>query len=535
MGESPSFAVVSPSTNQHTLKPGFKFPRLLKRIDVLVLRAYIGPFMVTFVLSMFLFLMQFLWKYIDDLVGKGLEPGILGQLIFYSLADLVPMALPLTIMVAGLMTFGNLSESFELVAMKANGMSLRRILMPVFVLMLMLVVVNFMFMNVVIPKANLEAKALLWDLRQKKPAFNIDKGVFYKEIEGFSIRIGDKMPDNETVKDILIYEYKEDDSKRLNVIRAKDGKMVLSDDKRILYFTLNDGVRYEEMTGMEEYQRSAPFNLMRFSRQKMNIDLSSLDLKFTERDAYKGDYRLMRLRELNEEIDSARRKDIRMQKDNVVFMRRYMHLPGIFGNPWVGKTGTPDTFFKPKKDKNIIVNFDPGLKSQIMAQALNATRGLKGTVDGTLTNKKFNTEEIAPYIAECHKKFSRSFIILLLFLISAPLGAIIRKGGIGMPLVISVVLFVLFYAIDMVGEKIGKEGIVPIWAGMWMSSIILLPIGVFITYKATKDSTVFDFSLLKFISRSVHFIAKKFGFQPKLQAVTSHNSATDNENTGTRQ
>jgi lipopolysaccharide export system permease protein len=146
--------------------------------------------------------------------------------------------------------------------------------MPVFLLMVALVGVNFLFMNVVIPKANLEAKALLWDLRQKKPAFNIDKGVFYKEIEGFSIRIGDKLPDNETVKDILIYEYKEDDSKRLNVIRAKDGKMVLSDDKRILYFTLNDGVRYEEMTGMEEYQRSAPFNLMRFSRQKMNIDLS---------------------------------------------------------------------------------------------------------------------------------------------------------------------------------------------------------------------------------------------------------------------
>ena len=534
MGDVPLFKVYSSNPPQK-LKPSFKFPRLLKRIDVLVLRAYIGPFMVTFVLSMFLFLMQFLWKYIDDLVGKGLEPGILGQLIFYSLADLVPMALPLTIMVAGLMTFGNLSESFELVAMKANGMSLQRILMPVFVLMVALVGVNFMFMNVVIPKANLEAKALLWDLRQKKPAFNIDKGVFYKEIEGFSIRIGDKLPDNETVKDILIYEYKEDDSKRLNVIRAKDGKMVLSDDKRILYFTLNDGVRYEEMTGMEEYQRSAPFNLMRFSRQKMNIDLSSLDLKFTERDAYKGDYRLMRLRELNEEIDSAQRKDSRMQKENVIFMRRYIHLPGVFGNPWVGKTGTADTFFKPKKEKNLISNFDPGLKSQIMAQALNATRGLKGTVDGTLTNKKFNTEEIAPYIAEWHKKFSRSFIILLLFLISAPLGAIIRKGGIGMPLVISVVLFVLFYAIDMVGEKIGKEGIVPIWAGMWMSSIILLPIGVFITYKATKDSTVFDFSLLKFISRLVGTLAKKFGFVHKTPVLASTTTAVEHENTGTRE
>ena len=293
---------------------------------MLVLRAYIGPFLITFVLSMFLFLMQFLWKYIDDLVGKGIEPLILAQLIFYSLADLVPMALPLTVMVAGLMTFGNLSESFELVALKANGLSLRRILLPVFILMLLLGFINFYFMNRIIPRANLEAKALLWDLRQKKPAFNIQEGMFYQQIENFSIRVGKKDKDNETIHDVLIYEYKNDDSKRLNVLRATDGTMKLSEDKRMLFFTLFHGVRYDEMTGMKEYSRTYPFNLMRFEKQKMVIDLSSLDLKFTERDAYKGDYRLMNIGELNHEIDSFRRKQNRLFRENQGYVRRYFHF-----------------------------------------------------------------------------------------------------------------------------------------------------------------------------------------------------------------
>ena len=478
---------------------------------MLVIRAFVGPFMVTFVLSMFLFLMQFLWKYIDDLVGKGIEPLILAQLIFYSLADLVPMAMPLTIMIAGLMTFGNLSESFELVAMKANGMSLRRILMPVFLLMVLLGCVNFYFMNLVIPRANLEAKALLWDLRQKKPAFNIQEGVFYQQIENFSIRVGKKDKDNETIHDVLIYEYKLDDSKRLNVIRAKDGTMKLSEDKRVLYFTLFNGIRYDEMTGMKEYNRSSPFNLMRFETQKMAIDLSSLDLKFTERDAYKGDYRLMNVGELNKQIDSFYKKDLRMVKENQVFMSRFFHLPGLYG--FRGDTVLKnDSIFKPKMASDILSNFNAEQQKSLIMQAISNARGLKGTVDGLISNRKFDYDEIAPYRAEWHKKFSLSVIIILLFLISAPLGAIIRKGGIGMPLVISVVLFVLFYAINLVGEKIGKEGMVPIWVGMWMSSLVLFPIGVFITYKATNDSSVMSLEIYKTFFKKIlgiQFIQKR--------------------------
>lgn len=476
---------------------------LIKRIDLLVLRSYVGPFAITFVLSMFLFLMQFLWKYIDELVGKGIEPVILAKLILYSLADLVPMALPLTIMVAGLMTFGNLSESFELVAMKANGISLFRILRPIFILMAGMACLNFFFMNVVIPKANLEAKALLWDLRQKKPAFNIQEGVFYQQIEGFSMRVGKKLKDNETVEDILIYEYKQDESKRLNVVRAEKGTMILSADKRTLFFTLFNGVRYDEMTSNPDYSKTAPFNQMRFEKQKMVIDLSSLDLKFTERDAYKGDHRLMNIRELNREIDSAQIRRKKLYTDNRQFLSRYMHLPGVMNIGGSGSAASlPDSTFRPFSRQDIIENYDRASQAIILSSAINNARGFKGTLDGLITSSKYEDEQIAPYMAEWHKKFTLSVLIVLLFLISAPLGAIIRKGGIGMPLVISVILFVLFYAINLVGEKIGKEGVVPIWAGMWLSSMVLFPIGVYITVKAAADSALLSLEAYqKFFNR----------------------------------
>jgi lipopolysaccharide export system permease protein len=450
---------------------------------------------------MFLFLMQFLWKYIDELVGKGIEPVILMKLIFYSLADLVPMALPLTVMVAGLMTFGNLSESFELVALKANGISLFRILRPVFLLMLGFALLNFFFMNIVIPKANLEAKALLWDLRQKKPAFNIQEGVFYQQIEGFSMRIGKKHPDNEGVEDILIYEYKGDESKRLNVIRAEKGRMVLSPDKRTLFFTLYKGVRYDEMTKNPDYSRTAPFNQMRFEKQQMIIDMSSLDLKFTERDAYKGDYRLMNIRELSRELDTAEQRIQKQQSENAGFLARYIHLPGVFGNlprPELAKS-------KPSKIRFLLPRQTSNAGSEqggIIAGAINSSRGFKGTIDGLITGLKYEEEQHAPYLVEWHKKFTLSALLIILFLISAPLGAIIRKGGIGMPLVISVLLFVLFYAINLVGEKIGKEGVMPIWAGMWLSSAILLPVGIYITIKAASDSAILSLEAYqKFFNR----------------------------------
>jgi len=462
----------------------------VKRIDVLILRMYIRLFAVTFLLSLFLFLMQFLWKYIDELVGKGIPTLVLLKLIGLSLADLVPMALPMTVMVAGLMTFGNLSESFELVSMKANGISLIRILRPVFLFMCGLVVMNFLFLNYVIPKANLEGKAMLMEVRSKKPAFNIEPGQFYQQIEGVAISVGSKEDDNETVHDVLIYEYKKDDSKRLNVIRAKEGSMKLSADKRTLNFTLFNGVRYEEMTSVENYRRTLPFNKMYFEKQQMVVDLSSLDFNFTNRDHLATDYRLLNLKQLQLEIDTFYLRMDKHHDDNERYLSRLIHYPELF--PSENPAPRPMDRIIPLIDTNIYNNFDSSKRASMRNLALSTAKGIQGTLDGYASSQDYERKDVALYQSEWHKKFAFSFLLMILFLISAPLGAIIKKGGIGLPLVISVLLFVLFYALNLTGEKMGKGLIVPVWVGMWMSSALLISVAVFITRKALSDRNLWE-------------------------------------------
>lgn len=463
----------------------------MKRIDVLILKMYSRLFVVTFILSLFLFLMQFLWKYIDELVGKGIPTLALFKLIFLSLADLVPMALPMTVMVAGLMTFGNLSESFELVAMKANGVSLIRILRPVFIFMSVLVVTNFLFLNYVIPKANLEFKAMLMELRSKKPAFNIDKGEFYQQIDGVAIRVGEKETDDETVHDVLIYEYKDDNSKRLNVIHAKHGKMVLSDDKRALNFTLFDGVRYEEMTSAENYRRTRPFNKMYFEKQRMMVDLSSLDFSFADRNHIAKDYRLLNVSQLSAEIDTF---GIRMNKhylNNERYLSRLIHYLSLFPST---KKSNPKNIkgFVSLSKSDVYDHFDSSKHRSMRNLALSTAKGIKGTLDGYASSQEYEYKDVALYKSELHKKYSYSLLLMILFFISAPLGAIIKKGGIGLPLVISVLLFVLFYALNLTGEKMGKGLVFPVYIAMWMSSFILATLATFITSKALSDRSLWE-------------------------------------------
>jgi len=452
---------------------------------------YSRLFVVTFILSLFLFLMQFLWKYIDELVGKGIPTLALFKLIFLSLADLVPMALPMTVMVAGLMTFGNLSESFELVAMKANGVSLIRILRPVFLFMSVLVVTNFLFLNYVIPKANLEFKAMLMELRSKKPAFNIDRGEFYQQIDGVAIRVGEKEADDETVHDVLIYEYKDDDSKRLNVIHAKHGKMMLSDDKRALNFTLFDGVRYEEMTSAENYRRTRPFNKMYFEKQRMMVDLSSLDFSFADRNHIAKDYRLLNVSQLSAEIDTFGMRMNKHYLDNERYLSRLIHYPSLFPSSKKRNAKSIKGFVSLSKS-DIYNHFDSSKHRSMRNLALSTAKGIKGTLDGYASSQEYEYKDVALYRSELHKKYSYSLLLMILFFISAPLGAIIKKGGIGLPLVISVLLFVLFYALNLTGEKMGKGLVVPVYVGMWMSSFILATVATFITSKALSDRSLWE-------------------------------------------
>lgn len=457
----------------------------MKKINLLVLKAFIGPFLVTFFISMFLFLMLFLWKYIDDLIGKGLEWHVVARLLFFSLADLIPMALPLAVLLSSLMTFGNLSESYEMVALKASGVSIYRALQPAFLIIVLLSLLTFYVSNIVIPKANLEAKSLLWDIRNKKPAFDIKEGLFYDGIEGYQIRIGKKERDNETIQDVLIYEVKSGYSE-LSIIRAEKGKMNLSDDKRLLYFTLYNGTRYEELVENPGYNKTVPSTITHFDEQKITFDLSNLDLKKTDKELFKGSAVMMNIRELNYAIDSAR--DEISKKTNAArdYLRPY------YPDPEALMQGKNVLDSPALQNDTIILNFSKENRYNILELAMGSARNLKSIIESTAQQLDDIRFDDKMFTIKYHEKFTLSFVLIVLFLIAAPLGTIIRKGGLGMPLVVSIVMFILYYVINMIGIKMGKEGLLPEWAGAWLASIILFPAGLFVLSRAANESSLFD-------------------------------------------
>lgn len=457
---------------------------MIKKINILVIKAFIGPFIATFFISMFLFLMLFLWKYIDDLIGKGLEWHVTARLLFYSLADLIPNALPLAILISSLMTFGNLSESYEMVALKASGVSIYRALRPVFIIICILSLVTFYISNILIPIANLEAKSLLFDVRNKKPAFDLKEGIFYDGVDGYQIKVGKKNKDNETIEDVLIYEFIPGNS-QLNIVKAENGNMKLSDDKRMLYFTLNNGVRYEELVNNVDYNKTLPSTITYFDRQKITFDLSNLDLKQTDKELFKGSAAMMNINELQKAIDSLKNEVLKKQNSTRDYLRPYYTDPRYLnqGNVNDSPTLVSDT---------IINNFSKERRYNLLEMALNTTRNLKSLAESGTNQLEMLKEDIQNYNVKWHEKFTLSFIIIILFLIAAPLGTIIRKGGLGMPLVVSTLMYIFYHIINMIGIKMGREGVLPEWLGAWVASIILLPVGLFILYKASKESAIFD-------------------------------------------
>lgn len=447
---------------------------------------------------MFLFLMHFIWLYIDDLVGKGLGTWIIIKLLSLTTATLVPMALPLAVLLSALMAYGNLAEHFEIVAIKSSGISLMQTLWPNFLLIVLLAIGSFFFVNNVIPIAMLESKSLLWDVRQKKPALNIEEGIFYNEIDGYSIKIGRKEADNETIHDVIIYEQKRE-TEQINVIRAKKGRMFLSDNKRLLHFNLNNGVRYQEMTDEKNYYKNYPSNITKFQKQEMSFDLSVLDMKKTDKELFKSDYRMMSLSDLKTNKDSMSKKIGKRNSYQADYLRSYYKVTDTTRK--VDSAFLPE--ISPPLHQNLLLGIDSAEMKEILLTTRNSLGMQKDICDNTLQSNEDYFRNQMLFTSEMHKKITLSFLIVILFFIAAPLGTIIRKGGLGMPLVISVVMFIIYYVISLSGEKMAKEGIWPMQIGMWLANIVFLPIAIFITYKASIDSALFDSDIYRKLSRKI--------------------------------
>lgn len=456
---------------------------MLKRLDKLILKAFIGPFIATFLLAIFVLILQFFWLWIDDFVGKGIDTPTLLKVIAYVAGSWVPVALPLAMLISTIMTFGKLGETFELVAIKSAGISLLRFMRPIFWASIIISGIAFLFNNYIIPVINLKLEKLKYEIVYTKPAFDIKPGVFYDKIDGFIIKLGSKGKDGQTIKQVVIYEkgnYLQD-----NLILADSGKMGVSKDKRFLEFDLIDGTRYEEK-GMRT-TTATELTRINFQQYKKIFDLSVFFKVKSSDSLFKDNFRMLSMRQLNIYNDSAiklRNATITSAIDAATNTYKFL-TPRIdsLGYSLLVKDSIPITI------KQIIADtFYNGALDYALSN-LNATIS---SLDYSQITFKEKSKEIRKFNIEWQRKISLSIACFVLFLIGAPLGSIIRKGGIGAPLVFGIVFFVIFHLLNTMGEKLAREGVVSPFGGMWMASMFLFPIGIFLTYKAMRDSELMN-------------------------------------------
>lgn len=436
-------------------------------------------------------MMQFFWLYMDEMIGKGLSVWILVQLLVYMSTTLVPLALPLAVLLSSIMTFGNMGENFELVAIKSSGISLLRFMQPLFLFITFVSLLAFLFSNSVIPVANLKALSLLYDVRNSKPALNIRADQFNNDLQGYSIRVGSKDDDGKKIHDILIYDHT-DMAGNNRVVIAKEGEMIPSADKQSLIFKLKDGWQYLE--GYNQGVHNFTQYRMHFDQWDKVFDLSAFNFTRANEDLFKNAYQMMNVAQLGESIDSMKRTEGKSAQSVAGYLTPYI--------TWntMSKDGERLKKAETKVSAPVIKTYDTSflhhvpdsLRSNILQTTLNNIRNFKSLLDVTSLDKKLQNENYIKYGIEYHRKFALSFACILLFLIGAPLGAIIRKGGLGMPLVIAVAFFITFHILNITGEKLAKAGSVPTWVGMWMASIVLMPLALWLINAARNDSKIFS-------------------------------------------
>lgn len=458
----------------------------MKIINRYLCKNFLGPFVLTFFVALFVLLMQFLWKWVDELVGKGLEISVLLKLLFYAAITLSSMAFPLAVLLASLMTFGNMGERYEIVALKSAGISTQKMMMPLAFLSLLIGLIAFEFSNAVIPRATVKLKMLLYDIQEQKPSLNIEEGVFYTGFDNYAIRVGKKMPDGVTVKDILIYDHSKHRG-NTTMTYAKEGTMKMTPDKHYLLFDLYDGSFWDESSHTRGYRDTRdhyPLTRATFEHQYKRFDMSEFSVDKVDASIYEMHSTAMSIPQLNSKIDTLKQQiaELGHGASRVFFGNLYYFETNVQNDP------TFDTM--QLSEKLDLSKLPPERQSSILQYAENASRNFIYSVRFSYQDIDYRTQYLWSFQIEFFRKFTLAAACVLFFFIGAPLGSIIRKGGIGIPLVITVVFFTFYFALSIIGEKISKSSPMPVWFGMWMSSFVLLPICVVLTYYATNDSAI---------------------------------------------
>ncbi len=463
----------------------------MKTIHKLVLKSYLGPLVMTFFIIMFILLMNILWRYIDELVGKGLSLGIIMELLGYALITMLPMGLPLVMLLAAIMTMGNLGENYELLAMKSAGMSLPKIMKPLIIVALLVAVGSFFLVNNLVPYSYKQMYSLRYDIKQQKQTIEFQDGLFFNGIEDMSIRVEHQNPETGLLTNVLIYDNRSSNG-NMTTTMADSGYIRLSDDKKFLRVTLYNGETYDQTRNSQNWYSKNSLSRHIFEVQRLNIPMEGFDMARTDAELY-SNANTKNITQLEADIaelevtvnTSTTRsyepllKDHLFAKDNTVL-------------------ALPDSLLYDKGGFHPVSALDSiamkGIREQkrLWDLARTKAKSSRGMFNFDESVTKDSLDRLYRSKVEWHRKISLPISIMIFFLIGAPLGAIIRKGGLGMPIVISVIFFVIYYIISLTGEKMAKEGTWEAIYGMWLSAFILAPIALYLTYQATNDSGLLD-------------------------------------------
>ena len=467
----------------------------MKRLYWYIIKSFLGPFFMTFFIVVFVLLMQFLWKYVDDLVGKGLDFSVLVEMLFYASFALLPYAFPLAILLASIMTFGELGENYELVAMKSSGISLFRIMKPLIAIAVFVTLIAFYFSNNILPNTNLMFTTILWSVKQQRPELILQEGVFTNEMDGYSIKVGRKDKKTNMLYDLLIYDHTNNKSNE-SVTVADSGYLKITEDKKFMVMNLYNGVNYvEEPPDSRRDQKTYPYRRNMFDEQTIRVKVKNFDFNRRDESIFKNTYRMLNISQLKLMEDTL---------NNEYYARLQSYIVQINLNSAINKklynltvrhdslkrnftVIEPDTLIK---FDEYIAGADSWVKAEIVSSAISSARNNMQNLNMFQGQLYENKKTINKYEMERHRKFTLSIAVVIFFFIGAPLGAIIRKGGMGMPVVVSILLFIAYYIVSMTGEKSAREDVWEMVGGMWFSSFIFLPIGVWLTFKAATDSAV---------------------------------------------
>lgn len=454
-----------------------------------MLKTFLPVLLMTFMICLFIVLMQFIWQHIKDFVGKGLEISVLAEMFFYAAMSMVPLALPLAILLASLMTFGNLSERFELLAIKASGVSLIRVMRPLIITIVMISIGAFFFQNNILPTVQVKMWSLLYSMKQKSPALEIPEGVFYNQIEGYNIFVKKKDNKKNMMYGVTIYDISKG-AENAMIIVADSGSLKFTDDKLFLFLTLESGESFENLKSQEATSTTVPYRREVFSRKEILIPFDASFNRVDEStmaDKYVG----KNITELKHSIDSMSLivDSIGSKIGNDLKNSSYYKIierPSTA--PVIQQNGPLSNF----NLDNVYATASVQQRENWTNRALSKARQIKQDYEFKSYRANEQKNLIRRHEIEMHKKFTLSFACLIFFFIGAPLGAIIGRGGLGPSIVVSVALFIFYYIIDNSAYKLARDGVWPVWQGLWLSSMVLLPMGIFFTYKAVNDSAVFN-------------------------------------------